>query len=64
MILSGAEMVLACRAEIIDVIFGFPCGACVSPYDAIYKKKMKHILTRHEQVLHAADGYARCVENR
>jgi acetolactate synthase-1/2/3 large subunit len=59
--LSGAEMVLAClEAENVDVIFGFPGGAVLTLYDAIYKRKMKHILTRHEQgAVHAADGYAR-----
>jgi len=59
--LTGAQMVLAClEAEKVDVIFGFPGGAVLTLYDEIYKKGMKHILTRHEQgAAHAADGYAR-----
>lgn len=54
-------MVLAClEAENVEVIFGLPGGAVLTLYDEIYKKGLKHILTRHEQgAVHAADGYAR-----
>ncbi len=59
--LTGAQMVLAClEAENVDVIFGFPGGAVLTLYDELYKKGLKHILSRHEQgAIHAADGYAR-----
>lgn len=59
--LTGAQMVLAClEAENVDVIFGFPGGAVLTLYDEIFKKGIRHILTRHEQgAAHAADGYAR-----
>ncbi|HHU77185.1 MAG TPA: biosynthetic-type acetolactate synthase large subunit [Firmicutes bacterium] len=59
--LTGAEMVLAClEAENVDVVFGFPGGAVLTLYDEIYKKGLRHILSRHEQgAVHAADGYAR-----
>ena len=54
-------MVLAClEAENVEVIFGFPGGAVLTLYDEIFKKGIRHILTRHEQgAAHAADGYAR-----
>lgn len=59
--LSGAQMVLAClEAENVEVVFGFPGGAVLTLYDELFKKGVKHILTRHEQgAIHAADGYAR-----
>ncbi|NLC10687.1 MAG: biosynthetic-type acetolactate synthase large subunit [Firmicutes bacterium] len=59
--MSGAQMVIAClEQEQIDLIFGFPGGAVLSLYDALYDSSLKHILTRHEQAaVHAADGYAR-----
>jgi acetolactate synthase-1/2/3 large subunit len=59
--LTGAQMVLAClEAENVEVIFGFPGGAVLTLYDEIFKKGIRHILTRHEQgAAHAADGYAR-----
>lgn len=59
--LTGAQMVLAClEAENVDVVFGFPGGAVLTLYDELYKKGLKHILSRHEQgAIHAADGYAR-----
>ena len=59
--MTGAEMVLAClEAEHVDVVFGFPGGAVLTLYDEIYKKGVRHILSRHEQgAIHAADGYAR-----
>ncbi len=47
--------------EGVDTIFGYPGGAVIPLYDALYEtKQIKHILTRHEQAAaHAADGYAR-----
>ncbi len=59
--LTGAQMVLSClEAENVDIVFGFPGGAVLTLYDEIYKKGLRHILSRHEQgAVHAADGYAR-----
>ncbi len=59
--LNGAQMVLRClEAEGVEVVFGYPGGAVLTLYDEIYKKGLRHILTRHEQgAAHAADGYAR-----
>ncbi|VFP88171.1 Acetolactate synthase isozyme 3 large subunit [Buchnera aphidicola (Cinara piceae)] len=63
-LLSGAEMVIQSLIDLkIKTIFGYPGGAILDIYDAIYtigKKKIKHILVRHEQgATHMADGYAR-----
>ncbi len=60
--LTGAEIVVRClQDEKIDYIFGYPGGAALHIYDALYQQdKVKHILVRHEQgAAHAADGYAR-----
>lgn len=61
--LSGSEAVLeAFLAEGVDTIFGYPGGAIMPIYDALYdyQQKLKHILVRHEQGgIHAAQGYAR-----
>ncbi len=61
--LSGSQAVLeACIAEGVDTIFGYPGGAIMPIYDALYDyhDKLKHILVRHEQGgIHAAQGYAR-----
>jgi acetolactate synthase-1/2/3 large subunit len=60
--LTGAEIAIRClQAEGVEYVFGYPGGAVLFIYDAIFKqKKVKHILVRHEQgALHAADGYAR-----
>ena len=61
--ITGAEAVLRCLVEEeIDVVFGYPGGAIMPIYDALYyyQDKLKHILTRHEQgAIHAAQGYAR-----
>ena len=60
--LIGADIVLRSLAdEGVDHIFGYPGGAALHIYDAIYRQdKVKHILVRHEQgATHAADGYAR-----
>lgn len=46
--------------EGVDTIFGYPGGAVLNLYDALYDSNLRHILTRHEQgAIHAADGYAR-----
>jgi acetolactate synthase-1/2/3 large subunit len=60
--LSGAEIVVqALIDEGVEYVFGYPGGAVLHIYDAIFKQdKVKHILVRHEQgATHAADGYAR-----
>lgn len=61
--LSGSQAVLeACIAEGVDTIFGYPGGAIMPIYDALYdyKEKLTHILVRHEQGgIHAGQGYAR-----
>lgn len=61
--ISGAEAVLKCLIkEDVDLIYGYPGGAIMPIYDALYgyQKKIKHVLTRHEQgAIHAAEGYAR-----
>ncbi len=62
MVLSGAEIVIACLKEQgVDTVFGYPGGAILNIYDALYgHKEIRHILTSHEQgASHAADGYAR-----
>ncbi len=60
---SGAEaVILSLIEEGVDVIFGYPGGAIMPIYDALYgyEDKIQHILTRHEQgATHAAEGYAR-----
>lgn len=58
---SGAEILVgSLLAEGVDTIFGYPGGAALPIYDALYDADIKHILTRHEQgAAHAADGYAR-----
>ena len=60
--LSGGEILIQfLHDEGVEHIFGYPGGAVLHIYDAIYKQdKVKHILVRHEQgATHAADGYAR-----
>lgn len=61
--ISGSEAVMkAMIAEKVDIIFGYPGGAIMPIYDALYdyNDKLKHILVRHEQgAIHAAQGYAR-----
>ena len=61
--ISGAEAVLKCLlAENVDTIFGYPGGAIMPVYDALfhYQDQIRHILPRHEQgAIHAAEGYAR-----
>lgn len=61
--MSGAKVILEClKKEGIDTIFGYPGGAVIPLYDALYdySDDFKHIRTSHEQgLVHAADGYAR-----
>lgn len=61
--LSGSEIVIRCLKEQgVEVVFGYPGGAILNIYDALYKHsdEITHILTSHEQgASHAADGYAR-----
>ncbi|GIP55350.1 biosynthetic-type acetolactate synthase large subunit [Paenibacillus vini] len=60
--ITGAELLIEClMGEQVDTIFGYPGGAVIPIYDALYDcSDIRHILTRHEQAaVHAADGYAR-----
>ena len=60
--LNGADIVTRCLAdEGVEHVFGYPGGAVLYIYDAIYKQdKFQHILVRHEQAaVHAADAYSR-----
>jgi len=60
--LTGAEILVRClEAEGIEHIFGYPGGAVLHIYDALFKQNtIQHILVRHEQAaIHAADGYSR-----
>ena len=61
-VMNGADAILQVLAEEgVEVIFGYPGGAVLPIYDAIFKSnKIRHILVRHEQAaVHAAEGYAR-----
>ena len=61
--ISGSQALLECLiAEDVDIIFGYPGGAIMPVYDALYDyaDRLKHILVRHEQgAIHAAQGFAR-----
>ncbi|HSC79341.1 MAG TPA: biosynthetic-type acetolactate synthase large subunit [Chitinolyticbacter sp.] len=60
--LSGAEIVTRClREEDVEFVFGYPGGAVLEIYDAIFRQtNFKHVLVRHEQAaVHAADAYSR-----
>jgi acetolactate synthase-1/2/3 large subunit len=60
--MTGAEMVVqALKDQGVDTIFGYPGGAVLPVYDAIFQQNdIKHVLVRHEQAaIHAAEGYAR-----
>lgn len=61
MAMTGAQAIIASlRHEGVQVVFGYPGGAVLTLYDALYEAKFPHVLTRHEQgAAHAADGYAR-----
>ena len=58
---GGDSLIRALHDEGVDLIFGYPGGAVLHIYDAIFRQdKIEHILVRHEQAAtHAADGYAR-----
>lgn len=61
-LLSGGEMIMrALKEEGVKMIFGYPGGAVLHIYDALYQQDaVEHILVRHEQAaVHAADGFAR-----
>ncbi len=60
--MTVAEALVEClERENVEVVFGYPGGAILPVYDALYHStKIKHVLVRHEQgAVHAADGYAR-----
>ena len=61
--ISGAQIIIECLVEQgVDTVFGYPGGAVLPLYDALYQNRdrIRHILTSHEQgAAHAADGYAR-----
>ncbi len=61
--LNGSEIIVQCLLEQgVDTVFGYPGGAILNVYDALYQhsKQIRHVLTSHEQgAAHAADGYAR-----
>ena len=62
MVLNGSQIIIECLKEQgVDTVFGYPGGAILNVYDAIYQQSdIKHVLTSHEQgASHAADGYAR-----
>lgn len=60
MITVGEAVVQCLEAEGIELIFGYPGGAILPVYDALYRANIKHVLVRHEQgAVHAANGYAR-----
>ena len=58
---GGEALIRALADENVDIIFGYPGGAALHIYDAIYQQdRVQHILVRHEQAAtHAADGFAR-----
>lgn len=61
-IITGAEIVIrSLQEENVEFVFGYPGGAVLNIYDAIFnQKKFKHVLVRHEQAaVHAADAYSR-----
>ena len=61
--LNGSELVMEVLLEHgVDTVFGYPGGAALNIYDALYKysDKINHVMTAHEQgASHAADGFAR-----
>ena len=61
--MSGAEMVIEALADQgVEHIFGYPGGAVLPIYDALFQQsnRLQHVLVRHEQgAVHAAEGYAR-----
>src|SRR5689334_32631 len=60
--LNGSQVVVKALVEQgVDLIFGYPGGAVLPLYDALFQQdKVRHVLVRHEQAaVHAAEGYAR-----
>ena len=59
--MTGAGHVIQCLKKLgVTTVFGYPGGAILPVYDALYESGLKHVLTRHEQAaIHAAEGYAR-----
>lgn len=59
--MTGADVFIdALHKQQVEIIFGYPGGAVLPLYDALYRNPLKHILARHEQgAIHAAEGYAR-----
>ncbi len=59
--ISGAEIFIEClKKEGVDTIFGYPGGAVLPIYDALFNSSIRHLIVRHEQgAVHMADGYAR-----
>ena len=60
--MTGAELVVRTLVDLgVEVVFGYPGGAVLPIYDALFKQnELRHILVRHEQgAVHAAEGYAR-----
>ncbi|MDI3257524.1 MAG: acetolactate synthase large subunit [Kyrpidia sp.] len=60
-VMTGAAMLVeSLKREGVDLMFGYPGGAVLPIYDALYESGIRHVLTRHEQgAVHAAEGYAR-----
>ncbi len=57
---GSAVLIQALKNQGVDIIFGYPGGAVLPIYDALYKNPISHVLARHEQgAIHAAEGYAR-----
>jgi acetolactate synthase I/II/III large subunit len=59
--INGADLFIqALKQEGVELLFGYPGGAVLGIYDALYRSPIKHVLARHEQgAIHAAEGYAR-----
>ncbi|WP_103107509.1 biosynthetic-type acetolactate synthase large subunit [Brevibacillus reuszeri] len=59
--MTGAKKVIETLKQLgVDTVFGYPGGAILPIYDALYQSGIRHILTRHEQAaIHAAEGYAK-----
>ena len=60
-IVDGADVLIqSLHEQGVEIVFGYPGGAVLQIYDALYRNPIRHILTRHEQgAIHAAEGYAR-----
>lgn len=59
-ITAAQALVRSLEEEHVELVFGYPGGAMLPVYDALYYSRIKHVLVRHEQgAIHAADGYAR-----